>query len=190
MLEFEKKIMLTEAEYVFLENSVFANTQTINQTNYYYDNELYEMNKRGITFRIREIDGVYITIMKDHSKKDTDCSVERQFNLDSVYNDSFLKKMGLSCHGNLHTERNTLVLNDVQVMLDKNEYLDTVDYELEIEYPMELEDNALNSINTIAEILFRNGILNTASELINRIGVGKNKSERFFERKIAYASEV
>lgn len=190
MLEFEKKIMLSEAEYVFLKNNVFANAQTTNQTNYYYDNEMYEMNKRGITFRIREIDGVYITIMKDHSKKDTDCSVERQFNLDSVYNDIFLKKMGLLCHGSLHTQRTTLVLDDIQVMLDKNEYLDTMDYELEFEYPMESEENAFNSINTIAAILFRNGILNTDSELINRIGVGKNKSERFFERKMACASEV
>ena len=190
MLEFEKKIMLSEAEYAFLENNVFANAQTTNQTNYYYDNEMYEMNKRGITFRIREIDGVYITIIKDHSKKDTDCSVERQFNLDSVYNDLFLKKMGLFCHGSLRTKRNTLVLNDVQVMLDKNEYLGTVDYELEIEYPTESEDNALNAVNTIAEILFRNGILNTDSEFINRIGIGKNKSERFFERKSACASEV
>ena len=75
-------------------------------------------------------------------------------------------------------------------MLDKNEYFDTVDYELEIEYSVELEGNAFDSINAIAEILFRNGILNTDSELINRIGVGKNKSERFFERKITCESEV
>lgn len=190
MLEFEKKIMLHEDEYNALDSHIFSDANLIKQTNYYYDNNAFEMNKSGITVRIREIDGVYLTLMKDHSKKDSDCSVETYYNLDYEYNDIFLRKMGLCCHGKLHTERKMLVYDNVKVFLDKNSYLDIVDYELEVEYRFGFENDAFDSINKTISVLIHHDIIKTSEVILSRIGIGKSKSARFFERKAFLVKEV
>ena len=56
MLEHEKKIMLTEDEYlsILMLMCKYAPMQT--QTNYYFDNDDLLMNEKGITCRIRAKD--------------------------------------------------------------------------------------------------------------------------------------
>ena len=184
MLEFEKKILLSAEEYQFLNLHFFANAKTVQQNNYYFDTEKLELNGKKTTARIREINGTFKSMIKDHSATQADCSVENLCTTSQNYDDAYFVQMGLLCHGKLHTERKILVVGDVQLMLDKNDYLGVIDYELEIEYQAGFENNALMLIKQISDSLNQNALSNNSDDFKNRIGIGKTKSERFFERKI------
>jgi len=181
MLEFEKKIILNRAEYTFLKD-LFKPSAMVTQINYYYDTDSFDMNKNGITCRIREKDSTYKTVIKDHQKEWQDCSIENIYCESSVYDDSFFKSMGLCCQGILSTNRIIFFSNSVIIMLDKNSYLGTIDYELEIEYEPCFEKQAEQTINFIAESLVSNNYIQSANEFCMKKNTA-SKSSRFFNIK-------
>ena len=70
-------------------------------------------------------------------------------------------------------------------MLDKNDYLDHTDYELEIEYLASCEKYATQLVWDIASILISNGKLSNIEDFFGRMQNVKSKSQRFFERKFS-----
>lgn len=190
MIECEKKIMLSEQEYVFIRNFFQLFDSEFVQKNYYYDTLNLDMNKSGITCRIREKNHKYSVEIKQHNVDWDDVSIENCESVHKKYNDSFFRNIGLFCYGELHTERKILNFNNIHLMLDKNLYLGTVDYELEIEYQVEFEKDAFRTIEMIEEALICGRILNCKGEFVIRVGSNKNKSERFFERTISRINEV
>lgn len=182
MLEFEKKIILNKHEYEFLDSNFFNDAQIIHQTNYYYDTPKLELNEKNITARIRETDGKFVSMIKDHSDRQTDCSIETICNTSNEYDETYFRKLGLSCYGKLHTMRKIIIFSNIYFMLDKNEYLDVVDYELEIEYQVGFEKKAMQCIKQLSEVLKENVVVSCSEEFMRRLGTSESKTERFFKR--------
>ena len=60
MIEFEKKILLSETVYTYLKNHYEPYGKITQHTNYYYDTEKFSLDRINFTLRIREKDGEYI----------------------------------------------------------------------------------------------------------------------------------
>lgn len=183
MVEFEKKVLISPQEYEMLTKQRYPRGTTYLQTNYYYDTADFKLNKTGITCRIRERDGIRKATVKDHQQKQKECSVE---NLISCKEEPelFFERMGLDCQGSLQTERMVYpICPGVEIIMDKNTYLDCVDYELEIEYDFRYEATAYMEMKAIEAFILSNEGKMAALEFRKRIGKGGSKSERFFKRK-------
>lgn len=184
MIESEKKILLTQKEYDFLKKHRFAAAKSSVQVNYYYDTDSFELNRKGITCRIREKDGICMATIKEHRLRGDDCSVENSFPVKDCRDDSVFTNIGLSCKGSMETLRSTYApCVGVRAMLDCSAYLGITDYELEIEYDRGKEKPSIDILEQIAAELAQNGFLPGQENFFSRIGRGKNKSERFFCRK-------
>ncbi len=184
MLEFEKKILLTKEEYLFLSEYRYAGGKISSQINRYYDSEDFELNKKGITCRIREKGGSFTATVKKHSANHSDCSVEVSYSVSGAGDDFLFTDKGLKYQGSLTTLRKTLIpSSNIRVMLDKNQYLDTEDYELEVEYERGHESAALRELTDAAYDLFFNVVISNVKSFTHRIGQRESKSERFFKRK-------
>lgn len=184
MLEFEKKVLLTGEEYRVLVMTMCKHAQSTIQTNYYFDTDDYTMNKKSITCRIRAKDGKFQATVKSHGGENVDCSVESTAEVKNEFDADAFKGMGLHFQGCLVTERIVAFKNEFcEMVLDRNTYLDFVDFELEIEYLDNHEEYVMRLLNNIAETLLGNGVIITAVDFLARVGKGKSKSGRFFERK-------
>lgn len=184
MLEYEKKIMLTANEYHTL--AMTGRCQNIPkylQTNYYFDDDDFSMNKKSITCRIRHKNGKYTACVKNHNTNHSDCSRELNLSEDVKFDPQFFKTLGLCCKGELVTER-IIIYKDAmcEVVLDRNIYLGHTDFELEVEYCQEGEPKAEKLIKSIAEYLSVARHSEASESFLKRVGKGKTKSERFFER--------
>ncbi len=185
MIECEKKILLNEQEYTFLKNFLQPFDSEHVQNNHYYDTLDLKMNQCGITCRIREKKGIYSVEIKQHSSDWQDISIENTESTYHEYNDEFFLNMGLIKHGCIKTLRCTLKKGDLEIALDKNDYLDFTDYELEVEYPAQFEDQAVAIVLYIAEALYSVALIDRREDFMQRVGICNNKSSRFFERKQA-----
>lgn len=180
MLEYEKKIPLTEGEYCKLMKLEGEGKLRFTQTNYYYDADDLKMNMQGITCRIREKNGKYKATIKAHKQENKECSIEKTKEALNKYDDSLFSGMHLRLQGSLITERVLLYSNNgCEVVLDKNTYLGMTDYELEVEYLPEYEDHATELIYRYISFLYPLKLC----MLILSQRVSMSKSERFFERK-------
>lgn len=182
MLEYEKKIMLTENEYLSLLQLADKSVHSIKQINYYYDSDNLKMNKQGITCRIREKNGKYKATIKAHRSNNQDCSIEKTKEAESQYDDSLFEGLHLKYQGCLTTERTVLYCEiGCEVVLDKNTYLGTTDYELEVEYRSGMKIRAVGLLHNCLAQLYSP----MTSLLIGnaRTKKCKSKSERFFKRK-------
>lgn len=178
MLEFEKKILLTEREYCILLNQITSPDSVIKQTNYYYDNDTLDMNLKGITCRIRHKEDKYTLMIKSHKHGDDYCSFEKNIAVLDHFDDTKFENMGLSLKGKLVTYRQLFYKDkNIEIVLDKNEYFNVVDYELEIEYPNECEALVDNHITKIANIL---GI--KQETIFKRMVSAETKSNRLFKK--------
>ena len=185
MLEYEKKIMLTANEYYTLAmTSRCRNMPKQLQTNYYFDDNDFTMNKKGITCRIRHKNGKYTACVKNHNTNHSDCSMELNLSEDVKFDPQFFKTIGLYCQGELVTERIVIYKDSTcEIMLDRNIYLGHTDFELEVEYCKDSEQKAQKLIKSIAEYLTVARHSEESESFLKRIGQGKSKSQRFFERK-------
>ncbi len=183
MLEFEKKILITRHEYERLTQCRYTDGTSYVQTNYYYDTDDCKLNRSGITCRVRERDGNYKATVKDHRRKWNECSVENLISCNGKP-DRFFASIGLECRGSLKTERTVYaVCPGVNVIVDKNTYLDYTDYEIEIEYDLRFEAAAYREMKDIEAFISSEAGEPAALEFRKRIGKGGTKSERFFKRK-------
>ena len=183
MLEFEKKVMLSEEEYCFLKDYLYAKGKTTVQRNYYYDTDDFALTRQGITCRIREKDGVCLATIKEHQIKGSDCSVETSCSVKDRYDDRIFSDMAISYQGCLETKRLTASPQaGIVVMLDQNSYLGMVDYELEIEYDKELAYRAEAELAKIMTRLIEKRILCAPKDFERYMSRCQNKAERFFKR--------
>lgn len=184
MLEFEKKIILTEDEYCALKSLTTKESQKISQTNYYYDTEHFDLCKEGITCRIRRKDNKYTATIKYHNKNCRECSVEKSASARNEFDSSLFEKLGVKLQGALFTERMIIYKDsDIEVALDKNTYLGINDYELEIEYSPDRVSAADDLLEEFAHALYLDDVVVNTDNFIKRNDYSKSKSERFFERK-------
>lgn len=192
MLEFEKKILLSESEYRFLKDCRYAEGKTAVQVNHYYDTDDFKLSRQGITCRIREKDGICIATTKAHQGKASDCSVENSRRVKDRYDDIVFRNRALYYQGSLETVRYTCwpPRAGISVMLDKNSYLNVVDYELEIEYEWAAEELAAEEIDGIAAELMAAQLLANEESFRERVGNGMSKSARFFCRKAEMAERM
>lgn len=183
MLEYEKKILLNEQEYEYLYKQLYSQANTRKQINFYYDTDDYQMTNKGITCRIREKNGIYTTTVKNHGI-DEYYSIENPVITSNMFDDCLFISSGLKLHGILVTHR--CIFNpipDIEIVIDKNEYLGCVDYELEIEYHPEYIKCADVLLSLIAEMICVAGYVGNPMEFISRNKSTASKSERFFRLK-------
>ena len=168
--EHELKMMLTKDEHHFLLH--FFDKLMVEsglQTNYYYDTRDEVMRKRNVTVRVRQKNNKLIGTVKRHLETDN-CSIEEHFRVDTLPRVIMWDSMPLWLKGSLQTERKIFqVCDGIILMLDLNQYLGTVDYELEIEYSESLRKQA-------------EGILILISGMVGNYVSNEviSKSERFF----------
>lgn len=180
--EYEKKVLLSKEEYYFLLNRVKAKVLPDIQINYYYDTENLAFAKSDITCRIREKNGEYIATVKSHN---ANFNIENSKKVNSQWDTSFFDFSTLKYWGNLVTLRHKIKpCKEVEICLDKNIYLDDVDYELEVEYTEGNETAAEIQLSYIIDALEKAHIINSRSEFALRIDRGDSKSIRFFKKRV------
>lgn len=185
MLEYEKKVILTKEEYECILLNVMKESKVTEQENYYYDTDDLRMSRASVTHRIRKKGNKYCATVKKHNYDGSECSLESSHEVLEAGryfpNGNGADKLELK--GKLCTQRREMCLSEkIKIFLDMNVYLDCVDYELEIEYPKDKEQSATAVLLEIAEVISEKGVIKSSSEVIERIGKGKRKSERFFAR--------
>ena len=184
MLEFEKKVLLTQAEYESLMNLSSSNTACFVQTNYYYDSDGFDMNRQGITCRIREKGGKWTATIKKHEYCEGGGNLEQSAEVSSMWDDSFFSSLNVIFQGKLTTKRTILYGgNGLEVVLDANTYLDTQDYELEIEYSSANANHAEFVLRLLEELLQAQMEYDNNMNFSMRTRFAQSKSQRFFERK-------
>ena len=172
MIEREIKQIISYDEYIKLVDfmSIFP-SESVEQLNHYYDTDSGYYNSIKTTVRIREKNGRLKGTVKSHSSCDK--SEEREFKVSALPERFVIDERNVFYKGKLYTERVSYRLgNGIVLFIDKNSYLDTVDYEVEIEYP-----NGLEEISKTLIVAIRKFIDSTYSN--KRM----SKSERFYKRK-------
>ena len=169
--EHETKYMLTGEEYGYLLKLFEGLPQKRElQTNYYYDTPREELREKNITLRIREKNGKTKGTVKRHLGNGS--STEESFTADGIPESMLFEGDRVYLAGELKTDRTTVFLSEtVMLMLDRNEYLDTVDFELELEHPEDFAERAQGALCLIKWLL--------GSSEERR---AQSKSERFFTR--------
>lgn len=148
MLETELKCMLTKEQYERLEN-IFTWDWVKEQINSYYTDSKNELKRNGITLRVRTKDNVSKIQVKIHKNEASALQIceESEFETNTIpdgFTAEECKRMtGIALPvvrlGSLTTLRHSLIYCDgVEICLDKNNYLDKTDYEIEIEYTKEI----------------------------------------------------
>lgn len=187
MTEFEKKLLLTKEEYDYLleyfrHDDPPVNKSLVKQVNYYYDTDALTLNRQNITCRIRLKNGKYEGTMKQRING-TEHSTETKMKVrNGIYENDFID-MGLKLQGELVTERYIILKNAIcEVVLDKNDYLGHVDYELEIEYVPNKEKEAQSILQALLDMM-RRRCVPAYKERYTQTQHVPSKSNRFFERK-------
>ena len=91
--------------------------------------------------------------------------------------------MGLKLQGELITKRCVVLKNaNCEAVLDKNEYLGHIDYELEIEYVSDHEEDAKAILKIFQDMLTRRKCFLVYKESLKEYHDVPSKSSRFFER--------
>lgn len=148
--------MLNEETYNRLEK-MFVWDRVFEQTNGYYSDLAGALKKNGITLRARTIDGSSVIQVKAHKNAGSalQISEESEYKTDNIpeqLSAGEVKEMtGLevpaSLLGSLTTKRHSLMYADgVEICLDKNDYLDKTDYEIEIEYTRDIPTELLERL--------------------------------------------
>jgi uncharacterized protein YjbK len=152
-IEYEKRVLINEDQYkkilrFFLKK--YPDYKSFKQTNYYFDTCSFDLKNKGIVFRLRKTKKEYpiLTLKIKGSNGDLEInqvltSKEKKCILNNIEIPEgeikdYLSHEGLliySLHllGLLKTKRMEIKFDDFLIVLDKNEYLETCDYNLEIE---------------------------------------------------------
>ena len=140
MIENEFKLMLTEEQYEKL--LLLYDFKTIVQVNHYYDTDDLQMSEQHITVRVRELDGKFFLQMKlptnvAHSR--VELSKELESLPETLSANELTELSGVDCPtvshiGTLKTTRSIWEFGGGEIDLDRSEYFNKTDYELEIEF--------------------------------------------------------
>lgn len=144
MLETELKCIIDEKTYLELEK-LFKWDWVKEQINSYYTDSKNILKQNGITFRIRTKDGKNKIQIKTHQNANSPLQIcdEAEFDTDNIPDnfsaDAVESMTGIhtdvSLLGSLSTLRHSMIYGgNTEICLDKNDFLDRTDYEIELEY--------------------------------------------------------
>lgn len=183
--EIEFKQLLSQSQYQSIYNKYFPEMQPFSQTNYYIDTEQFDLRSHKSAFRIRVKDDYYEMTLKVPAEVglmeyNFETHVIPELNKELVANDlpleitEQLNKMNVDVNqlvilGALTTSRLEKEVQGNLLVLDKSDYLNYQDYELE--YEVEDYDDGLIQFKMILEAF---DIKHETPE---------NKVQRFFNRK-------
>ena len=154
MLEKEIKLLLTEEEFLILEKSFDFSSEVVQRNNYYRSALCAE---KRISVRVREVGGKKLLQVKKPVSDEGTLAVrdETERELDSVPHVIPAKLLCEVCGveddalfiGAMTTKRLLCYdFENVELALDKSEYLGKVDYELEAEYTGEYPEGLIRQI--------------------------------------------
>ncbi|WP_440894919.1 CYTH domain-containing protein [Amphibacillus sp. Q70] len=149
-MEYESKNLLTKKEYdILCEHLNHTKIKPKNQINYYFETENFALKDKGAALRIREKNGHHVLTLKQphqeglletHEMISSETlrlwlnnqttpvpKVERQLNELNV------KREELKYGGKLKTKRIEVNYLNTVIVLDKSNYNNRIDYELEVE---------------------------------------------------------
>lgn len=154
MIENEFKIMLDRGQYEKI-HALFAWDAEMKQVNSYYDSPGLECSSRHITVRVRSISGENFLQMKLPAEQSGNGAVSRieleqkVSGLPQKLEPETLKSLSgadlpeLTLLGTLSTFRSVKKFPGAEIDLDRSEYFDVIDYELEVEYTDEAAAEAI-----------------------------------------------
>lgn len=151
--EYEARVMLTEQEYLDIVShymKLYPNHHFLQNNNYYLDTKDLSLRKRHITFRIRTINNAKakLTLKIKGNNGDEEINDDITFKeMDTilkskVFPNGNVKSILLTFSTPLSSYENILVLYNRRLeidfdnhllVIDKNEYNDIIDYNLEVE---------------------------------------------------------
>ena len=164
MIEHEYKYLLDSSLYYDTLNKLTLDSEgkKIIQINYYYDTSDFELNRKNITFRIRQKEEkLHIEIKYPveevgllHVKNEVTFPILKLPNTIDIRNfdlDGYLgNQKNIMLIGSLLTERTSFyVENGIRIDVDKNYYLGFIDYELEIEFEKNMSQEAMNILREL-----------------------------------------
>lgn len=183
--EIEFKQLLSQSQYQSIYNKYFPEMQPFSQTNYYIDTDQFDLRSHKSALRIRVKDDYYEMTLKVPAEVglmeyNFETHVIPELNKELVANDlpleitEQLNKMNVDVNqlvilGALTTSRLEKEVQGNLLVLDKSDYLNYQDYELE--YEVEDYDDGLIQFKMILEAF---DIKHETPE---------NKVQRFFNRK-------
>lgn len=152
-IEYEKRVLINEDQYqkilhFFLEK--YADHRSFEQKNYYFDTYSFDLKTRGIVFRLRKMEKRCSEITLKIKGLNGDLEInqiltsEEEKHLlskneipegeikDYLFHEDFLLP-SFNLLGSLKTNRMEIRIDDYLIVIDKNEYLDICDYNLEVE---------------------------------------------------------
>lgn len=160
MLEVEYKALISEETYEKIKNR-YTWDWSKEQNNHYYFDSKGELSRRHIMVRVREKDDTYKVQVKAHknpgealqiceeSEFPIDCIPEK-ISAEDALKYTGIQTDGLSLLGNLMTLRNSLMWCDgVEICLDRSEYFDRIDYEIEVEYTGDFPPQLMDELKAL-----------------------------------------
>ena len=167
-IEIEAKVLIRAEDYKKLLKR-FGGYRKYKQTNYYLDNDQSLLRKEGLGLRIREKNGTFEMTLKTPLsqgllEKNAVMKTE-EFNAfagQGIFPENDLKRFltmldidvtTLRIKTALTTERIDIPYQGGKLSIDKNEYSDLIDYEVELEY-----NNEKDAENLLKELLESEGI--------------------------------
>lgn len=155
MLEKEVKIRLSEEEYKTVMDLFEWNDEFL-QTNYYYGDVENIGVDNDLTIRVRQVAGKYLFQLKKpvaykeslHIKKEVEkevAEIPKSISSKELYEFAGVECAEVELLGSLSTLR--MICNwssEVEICLDKSEYFNKVDYELEIEFTGEYPTDVMS----------------------------------------------
>ena len=149
MIEKEFKILLSKNQYERI-NSYYQFSSPVEQINYYFDTPDFQLDKQGITLRIRKIQfkplllqlkkkekGIYDYSKKLEVEKIVDFIPQKmklEYLSELLIEDLPSEIKSVDLIGELKTIRREYSSEDITLCLDKNVYHNKEDYELELEF--------------------------------------------------------
>lgn len=148
-IEIEFKTIIQEKEFISLKQSMPFTSTPVKQINYYFETKQEDFKRSHSALRIREKNGTYTLTLKEPHKEGilethdelTEAECAAWLNNTPVikpHTHQQLSALGIqetdiSYFGFLKTERYTYAVADLLYVLDKSEYNQQLDYELELE---------------------------------------------------------
>ena len=160
MLETEYKSIITREVYDRIKEH-YKWDWIKHQINSYYVDEAGELGKRHTVVRVREKDGRFAVQVKAHKNpgealqvcEETEFPADgapEEFSAEDGYRFTGVKTGRLKKAGSLDTLRHSLMWNEnTEICLDKSEYFDMCDYEVEVEYTGEMPAELMDELSSM-----------------------------------------
>lgn len=178
LIEKEIKVILSKEQYDSI-GKILKWEKEFEQINYYYLDKEKEIDKRGITVRVRDKNKKLKLQVKCPVTTEKALHVKREYEYDideviesidssllkEIYNEDFGE---LFLMGKLVTFRKESLWSDnILICLDKSTYLEYEDFELEIEFKDELDENLIRLLKE-KNITFNKGTFGKCRRFFRR----------------------